>query len=448
MSNSKLPPQAIDVEERLLGELIEFPDSIDDVIALLSADDFYKESHQIVFKSIYDLWSEGKKIDLMVVTARLKKEGKLDEVGGTYGVTLLTSGIDHAVAVKQHALEIKDASVKRQFIVYAAEVGNTAFDNASDIDTLLNISNTGLDKITDGIFKAGDTVSFKSIIDSTVKDYYDRKEKAKKGEFSGIRTPLYELNKITGGWQPGDLVVLASRPSMGKTAFAVQCAVTAARLDSTVDLYTLEMTSQQLTQRMFGCMADLNIEKLRNGTLTEAEEELMEQSINKMLALKINLDDKSGITAAYIKAKSSANHRKRKCDMIIVDYLQLMSYDKKLNSNEGFGSISRSLKGLAKDLNVPVILVSQLNRALEQRGNRRPTMSDLRSSGEIEQDADMIIFPYREFYYSGQDADKGKIEFIVAKNRNGRIGTIDAFHNDTITQFYDEISEPSTDILF
>ena len=445
---SKIPPQAVDVEQTILGELIQLPDSIDDVIALLSADDFYKPTHQIVFKSIYDLWSEGKKIDLMVVTARLKKEGKLDEVGGAFALTQLSSDGMHAASVKEHAYIIKEASVKRQFIMYAGEVGNTAFDNASDIDTLLNISNSGLDKITDGIFKAGDTVSFKSIIDSTVKDYYLRKEKAASGEYTGIKTPLFELSKITGGWQPGDLIILASRPSMGKTAFGVQCAVTAARLGGVVDIYTLEMTAQQLTQRMFGCLVDLNIEKLRNGTLSEQEEKLMEQSINKMLALNINLDDKSGITAAYIKAKSSANHRKNKCDMIIVDYLQLMSYDAKLNSNEGYGSISRSLKGLAKDLNIPVILISQLNRSLEQRGNKRPGMADLRSSGEIEQDADMIIFPYREFYYSGQDVDKGKIEFIVAKNRNGRIGTIEAFHNDTLTQFYDEISEPSTDIPF
>jgi replicative DNA helicase len=448
MKDSKIPPQAVDVEKTLLGELIQFPDSIDDVVTLLSPDDFYKPIHVTIFKSIYDLWSEGKKIDLMVVTSRLKKEGKLDEVGGAFALTQLGSDVMHSASVKEHALIVKEASVKRQFIMYAGEVGNSAFDNASDIDTLLNISNSGLDKITDGIFKAGDTVSFKSIIDSTVKDYYLRKEKAASGEYTGIKTPLFELSKITGGWQPGDLIILASRPSMGKTAFAVQCAVTAARLGSTVDVYTLEMTAQQLTQRMFGCLVDLNIEKLRNGTLSEQEEKLMEQSINKMLVLNINLDDKSGITASYVKAKSSANHRKGRCDMIIVDYLQLMSYDTKLNSNEGYGSISRSLKGLAKDLNVPVILVSQLNRSLEQRGNKRPTMADLRSSGEIEQDADMIIFPYREYYYSAQPDNKGKIEFLVSKNRNGRIGTIDAFHNDTITQFYDEQTESTPDIPF
>ena len=434
---SKLPPQATEIESGLIGTLIQFPEAIDQVVTILNATDFYSDTNAILFKAIYDLWSEAKKIDLMVVSSRLKKEGKIDQVGGVIALTKLIGDVSHSHSAVEHAYIIKEQSVKRQFIKYAAQIGNSAFDVSTDIDSLLTLSNTGLDEITDGIFKAGGSESFKEIIDGVIEDYFERKAKADKGEFTGIRTPLFDMNKITGGWQPGDLIIIAGRPAMGKTAFAVQCGVTAAKLDKCVDIYTLEMTSRQFTQRIMSCTTDINIERFRNGELDEAEVERLNASVNHLLKLKINLDDKSGITAEYIKAKSSASHRRGKLDLIIVDYLQLMAFDTKLNSNEGFGSITRKLKGVAKDLNVPVILLSQLNRALEARGNKRPMMSDLRSSGEIEQDADLVIFPFREHYYSGLESDKGKIEIIIAKHRNGRIGNIEAGHNETITQFYD-----------
>jgi replicative DNA helicase len=433
---SKIPPQAVEIEERLLGEIIEFPQVIDDIVSILSVEDFYKESHKLIYRAIYDLWSEGKSIDLTLVTNRLRKTNELEQAGGAYFVTKLTEKAIHPKAVKDHCLVIKEKSVQRKFILYGSEIEKTAYD--ANIDELLTLSNGELDKITDGIFRVSDPASFKTIVDGTIHDYYERKAKAQTGEFMGIKTPLLDLNKITGGWQPSDLIIIAGRPSMGKTAFAVQCCVTAARKEFAVDVYTLEMSASQFAQRIMSCVENIDIEKFRTGSLPEDQEKLMEQSVNKMLKLKINLDDKSGITADYIKAKSSANKRRGGCDFIIVDYLQLMSYDEKLNSNEGYGSITRKLKGLAKDLDIPVILLSQLNRAVEARGNRRPMLSDLRSSGEIEQDADLVIFPYRNHYYSGADEDAGQIEIIVAKHRNGRIGVINAKHNETITQFYDQ----------
>jgi replicative DNA helicase len=432
---TKIQPQVTEIETTLIGEMIQFPQVIDDIVGIVSHTDFYDHKNQVVFSVIHDLWSEGKSADLIMVTNRLKQMERLNEVGGAFAVTKMLEYALHPSSAKDHAQLIKQASVQRQFIMYGAEVEKTAY--SASIDELLSLSNSKLDEITDGIYKSGDAASFKSIVDGTIADYYERKARAQSGEFAGIKTPLFDLTQITGGWQPSDLIIIAGRPSMGKTAFAVQCAVTAARNDFSADIYTLEMSSRQFTQRIMSCIDDINIERFRNGSLTAEEEQLMEQSINKMLKLRINLDDKSGITAEYIKAKSSANHRRGKCDLIIVDYLQLMAYDRKLNSNEGFGSITRKLKGLAKDLNVPVILLSQLNRDVEKRVNHRPGLSDLRSSGEIEQDADMVLFPYREHYYSEMEHDKGNIEIVIAKHRNGRTGAVEGRHNETITQFYD-----------
>ena len=435
-------PQNTDVEKLLIGELIQFTGSLDDITPILSPEDFYSPKHEIIYRTIFDLWSEGKKVDLPIVQNRLNKNKKLDDAGGISYLLQTLSEVTTDTSIVEHAYIVKEASVKRQFIDYAAEVGNKAFDATTDIDELLNTGNSGLDKITDGIFKVIGTETFQDIIKGTIDDYYVRKEKAKKGDITGIRTPLHELNQMTGGWQNGDLVIIAGRPSMGKTAFAVQCGVTASRLDYAVDIYTLEMTSKQLTQRIMANTGGIDIERFRVGKLREEEEQGLENIIGKLEKLNINLDDKPGISAEYIKAKSSANKRRGKCDLIIVDYLQLMSFDTKLNTNEGLGSITRKLKGLAKELDVPVILLSQLSRALEQRGSKRPLLSDLRSSGEIEQDADMVIFPFREFYYTGLEEHEGKVDVIIAKHRNGRIGTIEAYHNETITNFYDEQEQP------
>ena len=288
----KIPPQEDEIEQLLLGELIQFPSVIDDIVTIISVEDFYKNSHQIIFHEIFYLWGEGKKIDLQILTARLKKTSQLEDVGGAVYVTNLLKNVIHSASATQHAYIVKEASVKRQFISMRSAVNEFAYSNESDIDELLTLSNQELDKITDSIFKAGDTLSFKSIVDGTINDYYERKKKAAKGDFTGIRTPIYDLNKITGGWQPGDLIIIAGRPSMGKTAFAVQCAVTATRLGSAVDIYTLEMTSRQFTQRIMSCTEDINIERFRTGMLSSEEEGLMERSVNKMLKLGINLDDK------------------------------------------------------------------------------------------------------------------------------------------------------------
>ncbi len=446
----KIPPQAIDVEEILIGELIQFPDHIDDVADILSVEDFYNSNHKLIYDQIQSLWIMDKKIDLVIVTNKLKESGKLENVGGSWKITKMLEKAIHPQMIKDHALIIKEKSIQRKFIKYGITISKLAYQN--DVDQLVNESSDQLSVITDSIYQVKEADSFQLILNDTVDQYYKQKEKAKKGSVTGAHTPLFDLNKITGGWQPGDLIVLAGRPSMGKTAFAVQCGVAAARMESAIQIFTLEMSDRQFTQRLLACIDDVSIENLRTGTLDPAQEKQLERAVNKLQDLPINIDDKPGITAEYIKARSSAAKRKGKCDLIIVDYLQLMAYDQKLNANDGLGSITRKLKGLAKDLDVPVILLSQLSRKCEERGNKRPVMADVRSSGEIEQDADMIIFLYRHHYYSGQDEDQGNLELIIAKNRNGRTGTIDASHNETITKIFDKYEgqkepKPAEDLL-
>lgn len=443
----QLPPQALDIEVILLGEMIQFPQIIDNIVDICQPLDMYAPKHQDICQAIYDLWETDSAIDLLIVTQKLRQAGTLDQIGGPYYITSLLAQATSPEKAVTHAYIIKEKSVQRQFIAYGDHITRLAYAPDTDIEDLLAASGTGLDQINDVIFKAQGNDSFQTIIENSVNDYYARKLRAQEGGLTGIRTPLHKLNLVTSGWQPGDLIIIAARPSMGKTAAAVQIAVTAAKDGHYVDFYTLEMTAEQLTARVMACNEIIEIEGFRAGNMSQENELKMEAMIKSLKDQNINLDDRSGITAEYIKAKSSARHRKSNCDFIVVDYLQLMAYDKRMNPSDGIGSITRKLKALAKQLHIPIIVVSQLNRETEGKGtSRRPTMSALRSSGEIEQDADMIIFPFREYYYSGLDEEKNNIDFIIAKNRNGRTGTIEATVNDTITKITDYENNPEQKI--
>jgi replicative DNA helicase len=435
--NAKIPPQAIEIEAQLLGELISYPHTMDEVVPILDMGDFYDDSHQKIYAQLHGLWSAGEKIDLLILTEQLKKTKELEAVGGVQRITRLTREALTAAMVKTRAYIIKEKAIRRAFIPFISSIGQQVYDPGTETDVLIDTAIDGLNKITDFVHRGSTCGDFPSQVDSVLKNYYERKEAAKKGQISGIRTPLNALTKITGGWQPGDLIIVAARPSMGKTAFVLQCGMTAARLGSAVDFYSLEMTSEQLIHRVLSGMTGVDTQGMRSGTLADQDELEVERSITDLLAHKLNIDDKSIISAEYVKAKSSANRRKGKCDMIIVDYLQLMDYDRKLSRNEGIGSVSRKLKGVAKDLGVPVMLCCQLNRAAETNGSRKPQLSHLRDSGEIEQDADMVIFPYREYYYSAEEADKGIMEIRIEKHRNGITGKVEARHNEYLTQIYD-----------
>lgn len=433
---SKIPPQAIDFEEALLGELIMEPRLMDQVASILSPEDFYKEPHQKIYTAIYELWQHSRQIDILTVTDELRKKNILDHVGGPYYITKLTStiGLVTIQSATSHAMTIKDRAVKRQFIQFGSELQSMAYNEGSDIEDLLNSSNSGMNGITDTIYKVQPKATLKDFIEQSLDAYYVRKQN--KGESVGIRTPILKLTKITGGWLPG-LIIVAGRPSMGKTALAVQCAVTAAEQGKFIDFYTIEMTGVQLTQRVMACKANIDSERYRNGQLTDQEEQELEASVDLLTSLNINIDDASGISADYIKAKSSANYRRKRCDMIVVDYLQLMAYDNKLNRNEGVGTITRRLKALSKELNIPIILLSQLSRGTEAKGGSRiPGLSHLRDSGEIEQDADIVIFPFRPNYYDDNEPF-GLMQIIIAKHRDGRTGMVEARHNESISRIYD-----------
>ena len=443
MDITKTPPQAIEIEARLLGELLSFPDAMDTVEPILTAHDFYTDNHRQVFFAIRELWSNGKNIDIIAVTEQLRKMQQLDNVGGAFGVTKLTSAVITDKHIADHAYFIKERSVKRELIRYGTELERSSYDESKDLADIMDQAQSGLNKITDQVHGNSEK-TFPEILNATINQYFESKQKAGKNEFTGIKTPVLKLTKLTGGWQPGDLIIIAGRPSMGKTALAIQTAVTAANYGSAVDVYTIEMQDIPIARRIICCATGIDPEQLRNGQLSEKDEKMMEKAVNDLMKYKINIDDKSGITAEYVRAKSSANHRRGKCDMIIIDYLQLMNFDHKMNKNDGYGSITRKMKELAKELNVPVIVLAQLNREVERRSERRPGLADLRDSGEIEQDADIVLFPFRPHYYS-DDEDPTLIELNVVKHRNGRTASINARHNESITQIFDDAPEYATE---
>ena len=431
----KVPPQAVEIEAELLGEVIMFPEAMDVIVPVINADDFYKESHKKIYKAVWDLWNKSEKIDMLIVGDHLRKHGELDSIGGAHYIRQITEGVYHAGNIKSHAYIVKDRAVKRVFIELGSQLMADAYDDGSDIEDILSFIGDKIQGIIEGVY-GGTEVSWREWLNRAVEDYYERKTKAQKNELTGIRTPLHKLTMMTGGWQGGDLIIIAGRPSMGKTSVAVQVMHMAAMQGEDIDCYTLEMTGLQMTHRVMSCDMEISTEDIRNGKLSEEQEKKMEERINELIKLKFTIDDRPGIGVDYIKAKSSARRRQGKCRMIVIDYLNLMEHGME-NDDAGFGMITRKLKGLAKELGVPVILLCQLNRKTEGRKDKRPSLGDLRDSGRIEQDADIVIFLYRAGYYSGDKNDK-TIEFIVAKHRNGKVGGVKSTHNETMSRVYDE----------
>ena len=449
IEKGKLPPQAVDLEDAVLGALMLEKDAVNDVIDILQPNSFYKETHQKIFEAIQMLFQDSEPIDILTVTERLKKSGDLDFVGGPYYISQLTSRVASSANAEYHARIIAQKYVQRELIRISSDTIKMAYDETTDIFDLLDKAESGLYSVTEGnLKKSWDPMH------SLLRQAIERIEemKGKDEGISGVPTGFAALDKVTAGFQPADMVILAARPGMGKTAFVLSMARnTAVEYNKPVAVFSLEMSSLQLTNRLISSETELDSEKLKKGNLQDHEWQQLHSKINRLSDAPIYIDDTPALSVFEFRAKARRLKQKHNIEMIIIDYLQLMTVGGSSgvgNREQEISTISRSIKSIAKELNIPIIALSQLSRAVETRGgSKKPMLSDLRESGAIEQDADMVMFIYRPSYYDlDQDEDGNVIpedyaEVHIAKHRNGSLQTVPLKFIGKFTKFMDRQSD-------
>jgi replicative DNA helicase len=439
----KLPPQAVDLEEAVLGAMMLEKDALTNVIDILQPKSFYKESNGKIFSAIQRLFNNSEPVDILTVTNDLKKNGDLDIVGGAYYVTSLTNRVASAANAEFHARIISQKYIQRELIRISTETIKNAYEDTTDVFDLLDAAESSLYAVVEtNIRKNYDKMS--SLIGQAIKQIEVARNQ--KTGVTGVESGFTELDRITSGWQKSDLIIIAARPAMGKTAFVLSLGRNAAvDFGKPIAVFSLEMSSIQLVSRLIASESELSAEKLRKGQLEDHEFEQLNAKIGKLAEAPIFIDDTPALSIFELRAKARRLHQQHGIQMLVVDYLQLMTAggDNRGNREQEISSISRSLKSIAKELNIPVIALSQLSRAVETRGgDKKPQLSDLRESGAIEQDADMVLFIHRPEYY-GLEADEagnstqGKAEIIIAKHRNGKVGSVGLKFIDRLAKFTD-----------
>ena len=440
----KLPPQALDLEESVLGALMLEKDALTNVIDILKPENFYKDANKEIYQSIIDLFNDSEPIDLLTVTSQLKKNGKLEYVGGSFYVTQLTTRVNSASNIEYHARIILEQSIKRQLIEVSGEVQKEAYEDTTDVFDLLDNTEQSLFDISESHIRKN-----YSQVKGLMKEAIDelQAKKTRKDGITGVPSGFIDLDNITSGWQPSDLVIIAGRPSMGKTAFVLSMMRNASiDHEMPIALFSLEMSSLQIVNRLISSEAELDSDKIKKGNLKDYEWQQLLHKTDQLNNAKIFIDDTPALSILELRAKSRRLKSQHDIQCIIVDYLQLMSgeYGKSSgNREQEIASISRSLKAIAKELNVPVLALSQLSRAVETRGgDKRPVLSDLRESGSIEQDADMVLFIYRADRYDITEDEDGNLtagvaEVLIRKNRNGPTGKVKLKFIERFAKFAD-----------
>ncbi len=434
LEKGKLPPQVVELEEAVLGAMMIDKKGVDEVIDILQPDAFYKDSHKHIFEAIFQLFTDSQPVDLLTVSAQLKKMGKLDLAGGDFYLIQLTQKISSSAHIEFHSRIILQKYIQRSLIKISSEIIEESYDETTDVFDLLDKAESKLYEVTQGNIKRSSETAQSLVIQAKKRI----EEIANKEGLSGIATGFEKLDKITSGWQPSDLIIIAARPGMGKTAFVLSMARNVAiDFKQPVALFSLEMSSVQLITRLISSETGLSSEKLRTGKLEKHEWEQLSIKVKDLEKAPLFIDDTPSLSIFDLRAKARRLSSQHGIKLIIVDYLQLMTAGSTGkggggNREQEISTISRNLKALAKELNVPVIALSQLSRAVETRGaSKRPLLSDLRESGAIEQDADIVSFIYRPEYYKIDEWDddehsptEGQAEFIIAKHRNGSLENI------------------------
>lgn len=425
-----LPPQATELEEAVLGALMLEGDSIISVQEFLTGDAFYVENHRTVYRAIEELAMENKPIDLLTVTEKLKHQKKLKEVGGATFLAHLTQKVASAMNVEFHSTIIAQKYVQRELIRASTEIQRRSYDESTDVSDLIDFAEGEIFKVSEGHIKR-DVLPAKYILDKAMKAIEEAH--AQGGTMNGVPTGFTKLDQLTLGWQPSDLIIIAARPSMGKTAFVLSMARNMAiDHEKPVAFFSLEMSATQLMMRLIVSESGLSSTEVRSGKLTQEQWLHLEQSTRPLGEAPIFIDDTPALSIYELRSKCRRLKAQHDIQVIVIDYLQLMTgnLDSRGNREQEVASISRALKGIAKELNIPVIALSQLNRSIESRsGLKRPQLSDLRESGAIEQDADIVAFIHRPEYFGlTQDENglstAGMAEIIVAKHRNGATDTV------------------------
>lgn len=442
----KLPPQAVELEEAVLGALMLEQEAYLEVGDILKPDAFYKESHAKIYKAIQDLSGKQEPVDLLMVTEQLKRNGTLEEVGGRLYLAQLTSNVASAANIAYHALIISQKHIQRALINLATKVQNDAYDDAVDVKDLLNSAEEGVFKLSQTSSKS-EAIQINPIIAEALEKIAEAGKK--EGNVSGLHSGFHDLDNMLSGFQNSDLIILAARPAMGKTAFTLSLARNmAVDYGYSIAFFSLEMSNLQLVNRLISSETEIEGQKIKTGKLSAFEWEQLNQKIKRLQDAKIFVDDTPGLSVFELRAKCRRLKQKHGIDMIMIDYLQLMTAPGSQSRELEISTISRSLKGLAKELDVPVIALSQLNRGVEGRTGyegKRPLLSDLRESGAIEQDADIVSFVHRPEYYGFTETEPddegvkhstvGLSELIIAKHRSGGIGTINLKFVKSLARF-------------
>ncbi|RNC28933.1 MAG: Replicative DNA helicase [Candidatus Dichloromethanomonas elyunquensis] len=434
MELPKVPPHNLEAEQAVLGALMLDPQKGSTVFEILSPEDFYRDTHKNIFLAIREIFEKGDPVDLVTVAENLRQNGKLESVGGIGTVSQIAASVPSAANVDHYARIAAEKALLRQLIKMAGYIEEKGYEAGEEALNLLEEAERLILEISQRKTKEG-FVTIRTILLKT----FDKIEYlySNKGNLTGVPTYFKELDRITSGWQPSDLIIIAARPSMGKTALVLNMAQNAAvKAGIPVAVFSLEMSKEQLVQRILCSEAMVDQQRVRTGELLDSDWPKLTQAVAPLSEAPIFIDDTVGISLAELRSKARRLKIEQGLGLVIIDYLQLMTIGRKIESRQQeVAQISRGLKGVARELSVPVIAISQLNRGVEQRQDKKPIMSDLLESGSIEADADVISFIYRDEYYHPESDKKGIAEIIIAKHRNGPVGTVELGYLKEFTKF-------------
>lgn len=435
----RVPPQNVEAEQSVLGAMMIEREAISKVSEIIRPEDFYREAHRLIYNAMMELFNKNEAVDLVTVVEILRRDDKLEVVGGISYVSALANSVPTAANVMYHARIVEEKALLRHLITTATHVAGMGYEANEDVTVIMDKAEKMILEVANR--KAGqEFASIKNIIF----DVFDRVSElySSKGGITGLSTGFKDLDKLTSGLQPSDLILIAARPSMGKTAFVLNIAQNVAiKEKQAVAFFSLEMSKEQLVQRMLCAEAPIDAQRLRIGELENNDWDKLVRAADRLAAAPIFIDDTAGITVMEMRSKARRLKIEHDLQLIIIDYLQLMQgsagSSRSENRQQEISEISRSLKALARELKVPVVALSQLSRGVESRQVKKPMLSDLRESGSLEQDADIVAFLYREDYYDPETEHKNITDVIIAKHRNGPVDSIQLFFHKQFTKFSD-----------